>query len=327
MTLTKPYTTAIYKYLNAIFLIGVCVGFIVWSYGRQTPPTESPVLTGSADRRATKISPKPPDEQQRIEALYLYKYEPGSFERPRFIEREINKFMVNGIYLSNLFAVHLNRYSQKTYDEVIQRYTVDDDLTIHPWFDDLLSLENEKPGDDLQFTIPGTRQSIKVPSSYIVELTRDGLHLNSSPLTQLAYICTDRDSPYCIEMRKVWGTRVTALASQYTSVTTRTVDWSGEIYAWISDHVSWQGSTEREWVARGQQKRNHQTIIANRTYYKLGLGCCGDITYSYITKGTSPMGTPLLIIFTVEGNQRFIDNSAERIAPNLEKILGTLQTR
>lgn len=39
------------------------------------------------------------------------------------------------------------------------------------------------------------------------------------------------------------------------------------------------------------------------------------------------MGTPLLIIFTVEGNQRFIDNSAERIAPNLEKILGTLQTR
>ena len=322
----KTYKSAFNRDVGSMLLLVICISIVVWSYIRYTQPIPLPPPI-SASQPAPSDSPQERIDKIKIELFNHYEYGSGGKIQPRYTEKEMDKGFANGRYLDNLFAVHLDGYAQKTRDEVIQRYIVDDDLSIHPWFDDLRALDTEKPGDDLQFTIPGTRQTLRVPSSYAVELNKEELRFNSSPLTQLAYICTDRDSPYCIEMRKVWGTRVTALASQYTSVTTRTVDWSGEIYAWISDHVSWQGSTEREWVARGQQKTNHQTIIANRTYYKLGLGCCGDITYSYITKGTSPMGTPLLIIFTVEGNQRFIDNSAERIAPNLEKILGTLQTR
>ncbi len=325
MSHTKAYKSAIHRHLITIFLMGIFVGVSIWSYVRHAKLIALSPTTSVAQ---PEPSDSPQDQIDKVKMEFLSHYEYGSGSRipPKYIEKELHKGSTDGRYLDNLFAVHLDGYDQKTSDEVIQRYTVADDLSILPWFDDLHALDTAKPSDDLQFTIPGTRHTLRVPSSYTVELNKDGLHLSSSPLTQLAYICTDRESPYCIEMRKVWGTRITTLASQYTSVTTRTVEWSGDIYAWITDHTMWQGSTEREWVARGKPKADYQTVIAGKTYNKIGLGCCGDISYSYITKGTSTTGAPLLIIFTSVGSHRWVTDTPEHVAPNLEMILRTLRT-
>lgn len=176
--------------------------------------------------------------------------------------------------------------------------------------------------------IPNTNKSLMLPSHFIIKSEDKTLSFSQPRSADMIEFCSKTlEYPYCKDYSQYLGDKLYTIGNNRSlGVNIRLIEWIGTPHEWALDNVSWQGSTYRETIRKYPDFIGSETAtIGNNDFYKIGEGCCGDRSYSYITKGFGDSGTPLLIIIRATGKQVQIEEKdGIRRMPYLEEILKTM---
>jgi len=176
--------------------------------------------------------------------------------------------------------------------------------------------------------IPHTNKSLMLPDHFIIDSTEKTFVFSQSNNADMAEYCSHTpEYPYCKEYAQYLGGTLEVIGQKRNlGVSVRIIEWEGTPHEWALDNVSWQGKSYRETIKEYPDFVDSATVtLGNNDFYKIREGCCGDRSYSYITKGFSDNGTPLLIIFRAVGEQvRIEGQKGIRKMPYLEEILKTM---
>lgn len=176
--------------------------------------------------------------------------------------------------------------------------------------------------------IPSTNKSLMLPSHFAIKSENTLLSFSQPKVVDILEYCLQNlEYPYCKEYADFLGDNLSIIGkNRKLSVTIRVIQWTGTPHEWALDNVGWQGRTYRETIKEYPDFIGSESVtIGNNDFYKIGEGCCGDRTYSYMTKGFDASGKPLLIIFRAEGEQIPVEGKeGVRRMPYLEEILKTM---
>jgi len=227
------------------------------------------------------------------------------------------------------YKVYWARYPISS--ELIEEYTVNIVTNkITPIFPSIIEINNVLISPIKQVRIPGTNKSISLPISFSIRFSEKGMSFNQPDIRDTAFVCAQQhENGYCQAYKAYLGDKLEQLGDigELISVSVRTVDWQGTPHEWALDNVGWQGKTLRETMVEYPNYSIPETVtIGNNDFYKIGEGCCGDRSYSYITKGFDDNGSPLLIIFQATNSEsKEIDAKKNtRKIPYLERLLQTV---
>lgn len=176
--------------------------------------------------------------------------------------------------------------------------------------------------------IPHTNKSFMIPDSFKV-INGENLSFEQNSLAANAYLCGlgDWRDIYCKKLQEYLGRDAEVIAERYFSGHVTTLKWEGLPHEWALDHVAWQGSTYRETMNKYSDFLGSVTItLGNNNFYKIGQGCCGDNSFSYLTKGFDENGASVLITFTIYGyhEENIKKHPQIQTYPYLEEILKTM---
>ncbi len=180
----------------------------------------------------------------------------------------------------------------------------------------------------IKVQIPHTNKSFMIPNSFTV-LNGDNLSFKQDTFAADAYLCSlgDWTDAYCKKLKEYLGGDVKTIAERYVSGYVISQKWDGLPHSWALDHVTWQGRTYRETLKEFPDFLGSETVtLGNNDFYKIGEGCCGDTSFSYLTKGFDENGALVLITFTVHGfHKEYIKEHPQiQTYPYLEEILRTM---
>lgn len=302
----------------------------------HTPPPDTPTPT-----IIQKILfPNNPDAERGMKILRNSKYGHPSYKlysvenaKEYFDENQQPNFFLEflGINPVNqyLYLYKITYPVYPIYTQFTEKYEVNiETKEVVPIFPTKNELETILDTTSKQIQIPGTNKSIILPSQFLITVSNQMLSFSQTNKYYEANLCLNRQDEYCKEFREYLGSLLQTFGdpNKLLSVGVRTIKWAGTPHEWALDNVGWQGRTLRETLIEYPDFSLPETVtIGNNDFYKIGEGCCGDRTYSYITKGFDGSGTSLLIIFQATGEQKTIDEKENRrTIPYLEEILKTM---
>jgi len=174
--------------------------------------------------------------------------------------------------------------------------------------------------------IPNTNKSLLLPTHFTINNDKT-LFFKQSDLSINAFYCFQikNATTYCQSLNTYLEETQELIAKKYISVGVRTLEWNSSPHEWALDNISYQGKTLRETIAEYKDYQvGPTTTIGNNDFYKIGEGCCGDTSFSYMTKGFADNGTPLLIIFRANGYMESDPKTHVRTNQYLEELLKTM---
>ncbi|MFC1755777.1 hypothetical protein ACFLZK_00075 [Patescibacteria group bacterium] len=165
-----------------------------------------------------------------------------------------------------------------------------DENTVKPYFEDLENNENIE--GDISVIVPNSNTKVDVPKKHSIEIDKEGkLIVKSNKLSFILNGCSYqsgyrgyKQSQLCIDLLEMLSEeQIEEIKSETIHVSVRVVETNLDQESWALDNVSYQGQTLRDLVElEGEEILGEYVTFGNNEFYKIGEGCCGDNSVSYI---------------------------------------------
>lgn len=357
MSIKKPYiclsTNLIYATVIVILLAAIM--FTLFPANELFTNKKESIVTPMVNPTLTSPSKVPtpspiqkvlfPNNPEAEKAMRLLRESKYGYSTYVLDVKDENRASFDGINGSSGNSIHYLRYdgvdgnNQHKFEVSYAFYPISSTVSeeflvntltaeVQPIFSSMDMIESILNPELKKVQIPSTNKSLMLPSHFVIKSEDKELNFSQPNTTDIFELCySNLEYPYCKDYAQYLGDKLSIIGKNRTlGANIRLIKWNGSPHEWALDNVGWQGRTYRETIREYPDFIGSETVtLGNNDFYKIGEGCCGDRTYSYITKGFDASGTPLLIIIRASGEQVQVGGKeGVRRMPYLEEILKTM---